>query len=102
MVGFNGTEGIAEFIDCTITGNTSDNSSYAGGLTIGQFSSVTLTNCTVSGNKISTKEWPSETITLSPMNINVWSSGQLFHTGLILPEGGSTVSGNGIISPHIP
>jgi hypothetical protein len=102
MVGFNGTEGIAEFIDCTITGNTSDNSSYAGGITIGQFSSVTLTNCTVSGNKISTKEWPSETITLSPMNINVWSSGQLFHTGLILPEGGSTVSGSGIVSPHIP
>lgn len=93
---------VAELIGCTITGNINTSGSFAGGITVGGESSATLTNCTVSGNKITTLDWVTGAEIQVPMNINVWSSGQLFHSGLILPEGKSTVSGDGIISPAIP
>jgi len=92
--------GQADIIDCTIKGNISS-TNYGGGISVLWDASVTLTNCTLSGNKVSTVDDFGSASEI-PMNIYVDAAGRLSHSGLILPEGGSTVSGTGIISPPIP
>lgn len=53
MVGWGG---FGEFINCTITGNTSDDGTFFGGLTIGWDGSARLTGGTLSGNRVTSTD----------------------------------------------